>query len=164
MSDARVIVDSAVVDWAGGVLRSTNRWSAGVWRDWPWTYVPWRAWAYKDHRAFGRGGGGLHQVRQVIRVEGCFPVHEPRDGSGPSDIEVLGDIILAEWEYAFFRTPIPEIDDAELELGEADVAAVVRKDDRHGGSPLGRAMMALTVTYARGRGNPYSREAYVAAL
>ena len=151
-------LDAQVLDWAVRALRSTNRYVNGVWRDAPWRYHPWRAWVSKGSRQFSGGGSGLHRIVREIDVEMCFQITVPPHGTAESDLEPLGDIILAEAEAAFYALPLP-FENAELEIAEDGGVLPVTKPDERTGASLARAIMVLRVTYDRGLGDPYRLEA-----
>lgn len=151
------ILDAQVLDWAVQAVRSMNRFANGVWRDAPWRYVPWRAWVSKASRSYAVGGSMLHRIGRQIDVEMCFPITVPPHGNAESDLEPLGDVILAEAELAFFRLPLP-FENAELTIVADDVFAVAKPNDQTGAT-LARAVMVLGVTYDRCYGDPYRLDA-----
>lgn len=152
--DRRPVLDGQVLDWAVQAVRSTGRFTNGVWRDAAWRYAPWRAWISKGSRAFSIGGDSLHRVSRQIDIEMCFPITVPPIDRGPSDLEPLGDIILAEAEWAIFHTPQPfQFEDVTI---VADDVLPVTKPNEQTGASLARAVVVLGVVYDRNWGDPYS--------
>lgn len=155
MSDAPSL-DALVLANVAAALENTRRWPAGVWIDRPRLYVPGRAWLYKEVRSIDTGGSGLVEVKRRIAIEGCFPF-TMREG-GPSDLEQVGDAVLAELESALYADPSRGLEDADTAILADDVDELVRKDGK-AGTPLGRATMIIEVTYSRGWGDPFGRGA-----